>query len=123
VATNESTSSTSYTNLTTAGPAATVTTGTRALVIISTEIQNGAAPGQQGFMGVDISGATTLAATDAEAIKWFNSSGDNSQATQVQAFIYTGLTAGSNVFTAKYRAGAGTIFYVNRYISVVDMGS
>jgi hypothetical protein len=123
VAANENTSSTSYTNLTTAGPAATVTTGTRALVIISAEFQNGAAPGGAFYMGVDISGATTLSATDAKAATWFNSSGNNNKQTIVQAFIYTGLTAGSNTFTAKYKAAASVFYCQNRYISVVNMGS
>jgi hypothetical protein len=121
VATNENTSSTSYTNLTTAGPATTVTTGTKALVIISAEFQNGAAA-IQSFMGVDISGATTLAASDAKAAKQ-QIGATNSQVTMTQSFIYTGLTAGSNVFTAKYKAGSGTSYFQNRYISVIDMGS
>jgi hypothetical protein len=121
VATNENTSSTSYTNLTTAGPATTVTTGTKALVIISAEFQNGAAA-IQSFMGVDISGATTLAASDAKAAKQ-QIGASNTQQTMTQAFIYTGLTAGSNVFTAKYKAGSGTSYFQNRYISVIDMGS
>lgn len=122
VAANENTSSSSYTNLTTAGPAVTVTTGTKALVIISSEFQNGAAS-FTGFMSVDVSGATTVAATDAKAIKIFLASSSNTQQTLTQAIIYTGLTAGSNTFTAKYRAAASTAYYTNRYISVVDMGS
>jgi hypothetical protein len=122
VAANENTSSSTYTNLTTAGPAVTVTTGTKALVIISSEFQNGAAT-FTGFMSVDISGATTVAATDAKAIKIFLASSSNTQQTLTQAIIYTGLTAGSNTFTAKYRAAASTAYYTNRYISVVDMGS
>jgi hypothetical protein len=122
VANNENTSSSTYTNLTTAGPAVTVTTGTKALVIITTEMQNGAAS-ITGYMSVDISGATTLAASDAKALKLFTASNSNLQQTLTQAIIYTGLTAGSNTFTAKYRAAGSTAYYQNRYISVVDMGS
>ena len=38
-------------------------------------------------------------------------------------YIITGLTAGSNVFTAKYRVSANTGTFQNRNISVIDMGS
>jgi hypothetical protein len=122
VATNQSTTSSTYTDLTTAGPAVTVTTGTKALVIISSEFQNGAAAGTF-YMSAAVSGATTLAANDARAIKYYIGAATNQQITMTQAFIYTGLTAGSNTFTCKYRAPSTTGYYENRYISVVDMGS
>ena len=63
VATSESTTSTSYTALTTAGPAITATTRTKALVFFGCQIQNNTAD-VASFMSVAVSGATTIAASD-----------------------------------------------------------
>jgi len=50
--------------------------------------------------------------------------GVNKPAARMSAgYIITGLTAGSNVFTAKYRVSANTGTFQNRNISVIDMGS
>ncbi|MBI3358540.1 MAG: hypothetical protein HY037_02980 [Nitrospirae bacterium] len=41
---------------------------------------------------------------------------------QVSATFYvTGLTAGSNTFTAKYKTSAGTATFVNRNIVVIPL--
>jgi hypothetical protein len=37
--------------------------------------------------------------------------------------LLTGLTAGSNIFTAKYRLSGGTATFFDRDISVIDLGS
>jgi hypothetical protein len=37
--------------------------------------------------------------------------------------LVTGLTAGSNTFTAKYRTTGGTAVFRSRSIVVIDMGS
>jgi hypothetical protein len=63
VGTDEATSSTSYTNLTTAGPAVTVTSGVATLVCIGAWITN-ATGGARSLMSYAISGATTQAAQD-----------------------------------------------------------
>jgi len=121
VATNESTTSTSYTNLTTSGPAATVTTGTKALVLINAEIYNSGVSNKT-FVSFDVSGATTSASTDARAIL-FNLATANQESKWGVATVITGLTAGSNTFTAKYRVAGGTGSFANREITVIDLGS
>ena len=121
VATSQSTSSTTYTDLTTAGPAVTITTGTKALVIVSAGLSNNTINGFC-FMSYAVSGATTIAATDTKSL-------------QVRAFVanqlltrgssvsrLTTLTAGSNTFTAKYRAG-DTASFRDREICVINLGS
>ena len=121
VATSQSTSSTSYTDLTTAGPAATVTTGTKALVIVnvSSGINSG---GNTVFTSFAVSGATTIAASDAYSFQ--NTSGDagafygGARATRL-----TTLTAGSNTFTMKYRVDGNQGTFKNREIIVIDLGS
>ena len=119
VATSQSTTSSTMTDLTTAGPAVTLTTGTKALVIITANIFNATAA-NYSYMGFAVSGATTVAAGTAQAL-W--TVGTNT----IQAsagYLVTGLTAGSNTFTNKYRTEvATTATFSNRSITVIDMGS
>lgn len=120
VATNQTTTSTSYTDLATAGPAVTLTTGTKALVVVSCGLYNSAA--NSTYMGFAVSGATTIAAADASAIEIGGSNGTVFVAAS-RALMLTTLTAGSNVFTAKYRVSGGTGNFYNRAIVVIDLGS
>jgi hypothetical protein len=124
VATSETTTSTSFTGLTTAG-AVTVTTGTKALVSLSCVIDNQAGTSVLGYMGFAISGATTVAASDeyAHGAKLWVSPG-NFKNKQGAAFLVTGLTAGSNTFTSQFKKGAGdTPAFAERTIAVVNLGS
>ncbi len=112
---------TSYVDLTTVQNV-TVTTGTKALVVFSCQFENGASS-LEAYMSFGVTGATTSAATDARAIKLYTGA-FAWVGTLTQGFIITGLTAGSNTFTTKYRMqGGGSMGFSNRYISVIDMGS
>lgn len=121
VATGQTTTSTSYTDLATVGPAATITTGTKALVFITSNIDNQSNNGQ-GYVGFAVSGASTVAAADTQALHYYSS---GTIALQYGAAYYvSGLTAGSNTFTLKYRSGNGsTQYFANRQITVMDLGS
>ena len=120
VETSQNTASTTYTDLTTAGPAVTLETGTVALVTISAtvgEVTNDAGTIYASFA---VSGATTIAASDANGILFqvLNVAG-NPQASIARTFRITGLTAGSNTFTMKYRISAGSsVSYAARNITV-----
>lgn len=115
----ETTASTTPVDLTTVGPSVTLTTGTQVLCSISMSCSSNTANAIQ-IMGVACSGATTFAA---------NSSNDHllrlSHATvngiqqAANCFLITGLTAGSNTFTAKYWVNAGTGTFQYRTMSVV----
>lgn len=124
VAAQENTASDTYTALGTAGPAATVTTGTKALVIITSDLYNNTA-GAGAAMGFAVSGASTIAAgTSAHEISHYDDAA--SQVARVSgSFLVTGLTAGSNTFTAQYKrpTASGTAQFQNRQITVIDMGS
>jgi len=124
VATAESTTSTSFVGLTTA-LAVTVTTGTKALVSLGARMGNGTVTGTGAFMGVAVSGATTLAASDQNSAGYyFFGSTINFQPMPYATFLITGLTAGSNVFTTQYRSlTVDPVTFTNRIISVVDLGS
>jgi len=121
VATSESTTSTSFTDLTTAGPAVTVTTGTKALVIIGGELYQGTV--DRGlYMGFAVSGATTIAANAATSIGMYYGANDQLSSKFSGAFVVT-LTAGSNTFTAKYarRGASGTAVFQDRTIFVMNL--
>ena len=125
VATSQSTTSTSFTDLTTAGPAVTVTTGTKVLVIVTAQVTNAAAtPNTLARMDFGITGATTRAATNATAYLVKADTNGDVTGRASTANIVT-VTAGSNTFTAKYStssAGAACTF-ADRSILVINLGS
>ena len=125
VATRQSTSSTSYTDLTTSGPAVTLTTGTKVLVIVSAAIDQNGADDRPGYMDFAVSGATTRAASDTTAlIGAGNSSFPSTNANRNSSAQSITVTAGSNTFTAKYHGtSSNTVFFTNRTITVIDLGS
>lgn len=120
VGTNESTTSTTYTDLATPGPAVTVATSTRALVLLYTQMGTSVSSGAFA-MGYAVSGATTIAASDPRAL--VITSGTVGHSFHVSATIFDDiLTAGSNTFTAKYRshtAGGVTTGFSSRRICVI----
>ena len=119
VATSETTASTTYANLATAGPGLNVTTGTEAIVIITATMRNDTAGGQC-IMSFAISGATTLAASDANSLT-FESGHPADQYGASRVVFMSGLTAGSNTFSVKYRVSSGTGTFVNRDIAVIPL--
>jgi len=116
VTTSQSTTSTSYTDLATAGPAVTVTTRTSALVMIQT-LGAGAVSNRQ-LMSFAVSGATTIAA--GTYVQGVTTATDDSF--RVSFFVVSGLTAGSNVFTTKYKSSDGnSIPFAERVITVTPL--
>lgn len=115
----ESTTSTTYTDLGTVGPTITVTTGTKALLMIGAQVANTNA-GLGSRVGVDISGATTTAAADANS--YYAESGNNGDGFQgCWVTINNSLTGGSNTFKTQYRttAGGGTSTFGHRLVAAV----
>jgi hypothetical protein len=123
VATSQTTTSDSFTNLTTSGPAVTLTTGTKALVIVSAAITGGSGDAN-GIMSYAVTGASTVSNSDSNAAI----NGDHytdaypTQRRFSSASIVT-LTAGSNVFTAKYRSSysGNSVTFANREIIVINL--
>jgi hypothetical protein len=73
-------------------------------------------------MGFAISGATTRAASDAQALALVRGGSQGAVATQSSAtFFVTGLTPGSTTFTAKYDVNGGTGTFANRTIVVIPI--
>lgn len=118
VATSQTTGSTSWTDLITPGPAVTVTTGSKALVIMQASLSI-SVPGDDAFMNCAVSGATTIAAPAAGSSLGNTSSSPISCAA---ISVIGSLVAGSNTFTAKYEvAGGGTGTWSARNITVVPL--
>jgi hypothetical protein len=124
VGTQQSTSSTSYTNLATSGPAVTLTTGTKVLVIVSCANGSTSVDNEVGTMDFEVSGATTRSATDATMLSLHNQGSTSPYLPRASSVSFLTVTAGSNTFTAKYRSrGGGSIAFNNREITVIDLGS
>lgn len=119
VTTSQTTTSTSYADLTTAGPAVTVTTGAQAIVIVSAHMSNDTA-GARAAMSYAVSGATSVSASDEYAALM-----DENSANRLNGYsrvsMQTGMTPGSNTFTAKYRVNGNTGAFSARDIIVVPL--
>lgn len=115
IATSETTASTSYADLATVGPTVTATTGTRAMVFVRCAMENsGTGP---SFMSFEVSGATAIAANDAFAIEINGLAVTRWRLGTM--YMVSSLTAGSNVFTAKYKVGSGTGTFLSRQLAVL----
>jgi len=118
----QSTTSTSFTDLTTSGPSVTLTTGTKVLVILSW--YGYASSGGASVMGYNISGSTTYSAAFAEVGQIWNNGSGSSLGLQNSFVSYKTVTAGSNTFTAKYKVrGSGTASFDFRHMTIIDLGS
>lgn len=117
IATSQSTTSTTYTDLATVGPAVTVTTGTQALVWPAARMSN--ASTNTNWASVAVSGASSVSASDA----WAASTQGTNVTVDCRGHLFTGLTSGSNIFTMKYKSGSGTnaATFVDRELIVIPL--
>jgi hypothetical protein len=115
VDTAETTNSASPTDLTTPGPAVTVTSGTHLLVIINCRISSSSSS-YAAIVSFDISGATTFTAD----IQHSGNSAGTSSATAGGTWLMD-ATAGSNTVTLQYwtSSGGSTGTFSNRYLVVI----
>jgi hypothetical protein len=110
----ETTASTTYTNLATAGPSVTLTTGTSALVWAASSCSNSGA--NASIATVNITGATTSGASIDEAVTNLGTS-----VTRATSCCLYALTAGSNTFQMQYRVIAGTGSFGSRRVTVMAL--
>jgi hypothetical protein len=121
VATSETTTGI-WVDLATVGPSVTLTTGTNVLVLFMARMDTSSS-GQDASMSVAVSGASTVNA-DVAFRSALRMTGTSAPLSQFAAFhVFTGLTAGSNTFTAKYAVSGGTGTFLNRRLFVLDLGS
>jgi len=116
VDTDESTSSGSFGDLATAGPAVTLTVNTKVRVTVSCGAYSGAT--MAAAMCVAVSGANTIAAAFGKGVELWVTGSDNTIA-GTRVTVLEGLTPGSTTFTAKYaRYPSGTANFRFRQILV-----
>ena len=110
--TNANTASTTFTSTLTGDSTAlsvTLVTGTTAFVNLGF---TGYTAGITMFMGVAVSGASTIAASNGKSVlKQDLSNAAANISSHHAGFVFTGLTAGTNTFTAQYKAGAAVTTY------------
>jgi hypothetical protein len=122
VATSENVTNTAFVDLATVGPTVTVTIGAsgKALVYLTAQLSNNTV-GFDSNMGYVVSGASSVVAATARALR-YTSPTANAFLRATAMVMQTGLTAGSNTFTAKYAAtSGGTSNFINREIVVIPL--
>jgi hypothetical protein len=106
VETFQTTNSTVFTDLATAGPQVQVYVATKALVTVTTAFDS-AAVGAGGFMSVAVGAPTNFAATTSRALETYSYQAANIGGQYSQTFLVD-TVAGLNTFTAKYRSTSAT---------------
>ena len=119
ILTNQTTSSTSFTDLATAGPSVTLVTGTTALVAFNT-FMNLDPANEAAYISIAISGASTIAASNDIAAEFYVPS-TTAQGTIGKTLIIGGLTAGTNTFKMQYRVNTGTVEFLRRELVVTGI--
>jgi len=118
VSTYESTASTSYVDLTTAGPAITVSHGVVMFISVGC-LCRAANVGLGTAMSFAMSGSNTVAAADANCF-YIESGNADDIFCGTWTTIATGLSSGTTTLTAKYRAvGATTATFAHRLLVAV----
>lgn len=113
----ETTASLTYTDLATVGPTVSAVTGSRALVFVRAAMDNTLA-NQAMFMSWDVTGATTFAASDTQAVD-IDGIAAASRVRLGSAYLISSLTPGLNTFTAKYKVTGGTATFQLRQIAII----
>lgn len=124
VATSQTTTSSSYTDLTTVGPTVTVGAiyGQQALVLTSCELNQDTAD-MQASATVEVSGASSYPASDTRCAITRDGMVANNAVQMMGCYLYDPLSRdGEITFTMKYRnGGAGTATFAKRRILVIAL--
>lgn len=126
VATSQTTTSTSYVDLATAGPSVTVNIGASGMAFVSfAAYMSNSQSSAMDCIAVAVSGATTVAASDTDGLLW-QTTGAGGVHRLGYSYLITGLNAGSNTFKLQYSvkstgSGSGTGTFSSRYLGVVPI--
>lgn len=115
VTTLETTTNTGYVDLSTTGPAVTLTTGVFALCFPGSRLFNSA--GGVSYASFDVTGTTIFAATDGRGVA--NQGTDDIRAGSTQLLAVTAGT--NNIFTMRYRVSSGTGTFQSRRLTVMAL--
>lgn len=121
ISTSETTTSASYTDLATVGPAVTLTVGPSGILVchFSSFCQINAAAGNAWFLSVALTGGNVVAASDANGMEILNAF-SNQPEEKGTTVVLTGLTTTSTTVTLKYKTNnaANTNTYSQRCLAV-----
>lgn len=116
---SDSVSATSYANTTTPGPQVTATSAAKALIFTSGHSTLGVAS-QSVYLAHEVSGATTIAASDTWALEHRGGNGASDMLNATRCHLETALNSGSNTFKVMYRVSGGAAATVQRrHIAVI----
>lgn len=118
VFTSETTTSTSFADLATVGPAVTVTASGWMLVMVSGSLSNNTV-NASSYISYEMTGAHSSSATTSVAVR-MTSSTANAALTAAHALVRT-VTPGSTTLTGKYAVTAGTGTFADRRIAVIPL--
>jgi hypothetical protein len=118
VETSEATTSTTYTDLATTGPTDSATASQLLLITITADITNNTA-GASGRATFDITGASTIAAADARALRVTVPSVTGPGNVRASVTTAMGVAAGTCTVRTVYRASAGTASFANRRLIII----
>jgi hypothetical protein len=117
--TAETTTSTSFTNLATVGPQITAVTGDKALLMCSCQMSVNAVP-NFAMSSWEITGASAAGPSDNTSIS-HDSNTVNEDHRSGDSRRLTGLNAGTNVATMKYRVSGGTGTFQRRHMILIGL--
>ncbi|MGW2213322.1 hypothetical protein [Streptomyces sp. NPDC001781] len=117
VGTSQTTTATTYSDLTTIGPRVTVATGTRALCMYACSIDNTSTNGASK-VSVAVTGASSIAADDQWCMVRDGANSGNVWRISMSHMFET-LTPGTNTFTMRYLVGSGTGTFLYRELIVI----
>lgn len=100
----ETTTSSTYGDLSTPGPTVTLETGERAFVMLSAGLEPVSTNNVAGAMSVQISGASNIAASDSNSVSLDGITAGTGNIRMGITHLIDNLTPGTNVFQCKYRA-------------------
>lgn len=111
VTTNESTTSTTYTNLATTGPSLSGLSNGRYMILFGCALKHSAGAGNASLMSVSVNGAAPGASE--------HCSSEMTGYVSVNRALFKSLTAGANTISCQYRVTAGTGDFANRWLAAI----
>jgi hypothetical protein len=120
ISTSQTTTSTTYTNLTTVGPQVTVDTGVSALVFFAVAMSNNTL-NSQCSASVEVSGSSNVKANNHWRIIHDGKAAGNVTRTMGIHRFAAELKEGSNTFTVKYKVASNTGTFSRRYLAVMPL--
>ena len=117
VLTSQTTTSTSFTNLTTVGPEVTVEVKKSGVLLILWADEQYVSTTNNTYSSIALSGANTLSASDTQSLI----NGTTALFGAGTFLLLTGLNQGSTTVTMKYRTTGGTATFRNRRMAVLAL--